>query len=327
MADVSGELGLDKPDPARTAGGEHGPCVLVPVGKALHKLAALLHDGQVGGEVGVEHIVKAHLLQGSDHALRSGVFRLQVVILRPRGPHRRGHLDHGDLFGVGQSIEHPAGIIPLLQTAYGAVGHALTAEGAVGVGQSPGSGHANGGAGTSAHQIPDVHALDLVAYLDAAHTADAAVFKPYYRCAEILLNRPKVLDIVVAQQVIVVGELLELAVAAAGAFGTADIVLGQQQPQIHPARLPDPGGVGMYHDALGYLGIAGGYQALFSLYLHHTDAAGANLVDILQVAQGGYIQTRGAGGLQNGGALRHGDGSVVDGQRYHLMSRPPLKMP
>ena len=39
------------------------------------------------------------------------------------------------------------------------------------------------------------------------------------------------------------------------------------------------------------------------------------------------IQTRGAGGLQNGGALRHGDGSVVDGQRYHLMSRPPLKMP
>lgn len=83
----------------------------------------------------------------------------------------------------------------------------------------------------------------------------------------------------------------------------------------------------MYHDALGYLGIAGGHQALFSLYLHHTDAAGADLVDILQVAQGGYIQTRGAGGLQNGGALRHGDGSVVDGQRYHLMSRPPLKMP
>ena len=43
----------------------------------------------------------------------------------------------------------------------------------------------------------------------------------------------------------------------------------------------------MYHDALGYLGIAGGYQALFSLYLHHTDAAGADLVDILQVAQVG----------------------------------------
>ena len=57
------------------------------------------------------------------------------------------------------------------------------------------------------------------------------------------------------------------------------------------------------------------------------DAAGADLVDVLQVAQGGNIQARGTGGLQNGGALRHGDGSVVDGQRYHLMSRPPLKMP
>ena len=63
-----------------------GQRVLIPVGKALHKLAALLHDGQVGGEVGVEHIVKAHLLQGSDHALRGGVFRLQMVSTPPRRP-------------------------------------------------------------------------------------------------------------------------------------------------------------------------------------------------------------------------------------------------
>ena len=327
MADILGELGLDEPHPAGTAGGEHGPGVLIPVGEALHKLAALLHDGQVGGEIGVEYIVKAHLLQGGDHALGGGVLGLQVVVFRPGGPDRRGHLDHGDLLGVGQGVEHPAGVVVLLQTAHGTVGHALAAEGAVGVCQRPGPGHADGGAGTGAHQVPDVHTLDLVADLDAAHTADAAVFKPHHGGAEIRLNGPQVLDIVVAQQVIVVGELLELAVAAAGALGTADVVLGQQQPQVHPAGLTDPGGVGVDHDALGHLGVAGGHQALFPLHLHHADAAGADLVDVLQVAQGGNIQAHGTGGLQNGGALRHGDGSVVDGQRYHLISRPPLKMP
>ena len=70
------ELGLDEPHPAGTAGGEHGPGVLIPVGEALHKLAALRHDGQVGGEIGVEYIVKAHLLQGGDHALGGGVLGL-----------------------------------------------------------------------------------------------------------------------------------------------------------------------------------------------------------------------------------------------------------
>ena len=33
------------------------------------------------------------------------------------------------------------------------------------------------------------------------------------------------------------------------------------------------------------------------------------------------------GGLQDGGALRHGDGLAVDREVYHSVFLPPLKMP
>ena len=36
--------------------------VLFPVGKTLNEFRALFHNGQVGGKVGVEHIVKAQCL-------------------------------------------------------------------------------------------------------------------------------------------------------------------------------------------------------------------------------------------------------------------------
>ena len=49
-----------------------GQLVLARVGEALNELAALLHDGQVGGEVGVKDIVEANLPQGGDHPLDRG---------------------------------------------------------------------------------------------------------------------------------------------------------------------------------------------------------------------------------------------------------------
>ncbi len=83
------ELSLQEPHPAGTAAGEHGPVIFVPVGKALDELTALLHDGQVGGEVGVEHIVEAHGLQRRHHALRRGKLGVQAhdkTLPRPPAP-------------------------------------------------------------------------------------------------------------------------------------------------------------------------------------------------------------------------------------------------
>ena len=215
----------------------------------------------------------------------------------------------------------------LLQAAHGTVGDALAAECAVALAQRAGAGHAYGGVGAGTHQIPDAHGLHLVADLDAAHTLDTAVLDAHHGVGEIRGRVPQIVDVVLAQQVIVVGELLELAVAAAGTLGTLGVVLAQQQPQVHTPRLPDTGGVGANHHTLIYHVVAGGDEAGLSLHLHHADTAGADLVDALQVAQGGNVDMYGACRLQNGGALRHRDGAAVDGQRYHLTFLPPLKIP
>ena len=235
------ELSLQEPHPAGTAAGEHGPVIFVPVGKALDELTALLHDGQVGGEVCVEYIVEAHGLQRRHHALRRGKLGVQMIKLRPGRPHRRCDLHHGDPVLVRQRVEHLAGVVVLLQTAHGTVGDALATEGAVALTQGPGVGHAHGGASTGAHQVPDAHALDLFAYLDAPHTLHAAVFDTHHRIGVVRGDVLQVVDIVVAQQVIVVGQLLELAVAAAGALGALRLMLAQQQPQIDSPGLADTG--------------------------------------------------------------------------------------
>ena len=327
VIDEPGELPLHKPHPARAAGGEHGPGVAVPMGKAVDELAGLLHNSEVGGEIRVEYIVKADLLQGGDHPLGCGKFGVQVVVLCPGGPDRRSNLHHGDLLGVCQSVEDLAGVVPLLQGAHGTVGDALAAVGAVGVGDRAGRGNADGGVRAGAHQIPDVHALDLVTHLHAAHTAHAAVLDAHHGVGKVILCVFQILDVVVAQKVIVIGELLQLAVSAAGAFGAVGVMLAQKQPQIHPAGLPGPGRIGVYHHTLRYHIVAGGNQTLQSLDLHHAQPAGGDLVDVLEIAQGRNINVHRAGGLQNGGALRYRDRLFVNNEVYHLSTRPPLKMP
>ena len=297
------------------------------MGEAVDKLGALLHNGQVCGKICIKHIVKADLLQGRNHALGRGKFRVQVIILRPGSPNRRGNLHHGDLLGIGQGVENPAGVVPLLQGAHRAVDDALSAEGAIGIPQAAGLAHADGGAGAGAHQIPDVHALDLVAHLHAAHTAHAAILNAHHGVGEIVLRLFQVVGVVVTQEVIVVGKLLQLAIAAAGTLGAVGVVLAEQQTHIHPPGLPGPGRIGMHHHALGHHVIAGGDQARIPLDLHHAQPASSNFVDALEIAEGGDFDVHRAGRLQNGGTLRHGDRLSVNDKIYHLSTRPPLKIP
>ena len=281
VAGVLRKLSLDKPYPAGAAGGKHGPLVLIPVSKPLQELTALFHDGQVSGEVGIKDIVKAHRFQCCDHTLGGGKLGIQMVVLRPCGPYGRGDLHHRDLLGIRQRIPHLSGIVMLLQSAHRAVGDALTAEGAVRLTQRAEPAHAYCRAGTGANHIPDVHALDLIAHLNAAHAADAAVLNAHHGIGEVVFDVLQVLDVMVPQQVIVVAQLLQLAVAAAGTLGAVVIMLAQQQPQIDAPCLAHTGRVGMYHHAFRHRVVAGGHQSCVSLHLHHADAAGGDLIDIL----------------------------------------------
>ena len=128
------------------------------MGEALDELAALLHDGKVGGEVGVVDVVKAQALQSRDHAARRGHVQGQAKILGPGSPDSGGHLHHGDDLRVGQRLQHLHGVVPLIEGANGAVGDALGAVGAVRLLQLAVLGDIDRGARAGAGHVPDVEA-------------------------------------------------------------------------------------------------------------------------------------------------------------------------
>ena len=126
-------LGADKPHPAGAAGGKLGQLPGPRLGEALHKLAALLHDGQVGGEGGVKHVPDPQGADGGGQAALRGLLRGQAQDLSPSGPDGGGDLEDHLLGGVCQGGKDGLGVVPLPQGAHGTVGHALAAQGAVGL--------------------------------------------------------------------------------------------------------------------------------------------------------------------------------------------------
>ena len=104
-------------------------------------------------------------------------------------------------------------------------------------------------------------------------------------------------------------------------------MLGEDQLEIDPPGLPDPGGIGADHHALGHLVVTGRHQPGDALDLHHTDPAGRDLIDVLEVAEAGDVDAVGPSGLQNGRALGGRDHLAVNCQSYHLSILPPLKLP
>ena len=255
---VAGVLSFEELHPAGAAGSKHGPAVLAPVGEPLHELAAFLHDGQVGGEIGIEYIVEADTLQGCHHAASGPQPRVQAELLRPGHPNRRSHLDHRSDLGVCQGPQHLVGVIPDRQSASGAVGNTLTTEHAVGVLQQAVVADVHRGAGAGARHIPDVHTLNFVAHLDAAHTLDALAGLPDDGNAQIHPGALRLHVIGLVMDVQVMRQLLQCAVSAADADGAVGVVLAEDQPQIGLSGLPYSGGVGLDDHALQHLGVAGG---------------------------------------------------------------------
>ena len=297
------------------------------MGEALHEFAAFLHDGEVGGEIGVEDVVKADLPQGADHVTGGGLRRRELEGFRPRDPDGRGDLNHGGDLRVCQRVQHPVGVVTGGQSAGGAVGDALTAEGAVAVLEIAADSHIYRGAGAGAYHVPDVHSLNLVADLNTAHTLDALAGladhgNVHFQMAPFRLHRVGLI-----MDVQIVGQTLQFAVSAADAGGAGGVMLGENEPQVGFAGLPDFGRVGVNGHAFHHAGVAGGHQSVSPFHFYHAHPAGADLVDVLQIAQVGDRDAQLRGSLHNGGAVFYGHSLAVDRDVYHFSIRPPLKLP
>ena len=119
-------------------------------------------------------------------------------------------------------------------------------------------------------------------------------------------------------------QLLQLAVGAAGAGKAVGAVGGKDQLQRGAAVPLQGGGVSKNLHALAHRHHAGGGQAAGTLYLAYADAAGADGVDLLEIAQSGDADADQMRGLQYGGALGSDHGNVIDLEIYGIHCRSLL---
>ena len=166
-------LGFDEAHPARTAACKHRPAVFALMGKSVDKFTALFHDRKIRREVGVKYIVEAEALETCHHSAGCRIALVEAKAFRPCNSDRRRDLHNGSDFRICQCIQHLDCVITDSQRTGRAMSHALSAEGAVGVLESPAVADVDRRTGTGSCQIPDMHALDLIADLDAAHTLNA----------------------------------------------------------------------------------------------------------------------------------------------------------
>ena len=274
---------LHKAHPARAAARKHGPAAAIALtlsggAQALEQLGALLHNGEVGREIGIEHVLKAHTAQRAGQALDGSLLARNTELLAPGATHGRRNLHQHDLVGISESIEHGLGVVALAQCARRAMRNALAARDAIGLADRRAPAGTHGGMRGAVGQVPNPQALHALAHLDAAHALNAlVVFADDGKIEVPALARqmPLIRQIENAQ---VVGDGLQVAVAAAHAARALRIVLGQQQLHVGATGLAGLGAVGVDHHAVEHVVVAGGNQLVAALNLDHAHAAAADLV-------------------------------------------------
>src|ERR1039457_1833710 len=110
------------------------------------------------------------------------------------------------------------------------------------------------------------------------------------------------------------GQRLKLAVVVGHADRADVVALRKQELERHPAVLAKALGVCVDVHALGDMGRAGRKKLGHAGHLDQAEAAGANVVDAFEVAEGRDLYPGVGGGIQNGCALLGADLLAIDGE-------------
>ncbi len=302
---------FDEIDPARAAGSDHRQ--LAALSQALDEFIALFQDGQVGGEIGVEHFVKPESPQGRHHLAGNNAARAHAQGLAQRHPHRRGGLDNHVFRRIAQRLPHGGGIILLDDRRGGAHAGALAAVGAGGFFQALIKGWGHGGAEAAVDKAVDMHALALAAGADAAAAQDALVLVAdqrgivgIQRDILLLADKPDV------AQTQLGGDGLQFAVEVALAGETVLGMIGQQEFHHHFAACAYRRGIGADHHAFVHRIDAGSHQGPGSLNLHHAHPAGSFRPELRMVTQRRHLDACLLCRFQNTSRFRHLNLAAVD---------------
>ncbi len=192
----------------------------------FHQLRTFFHNRQIGTEIGIKHIVKAHTTQCCRKPFFGGQLVRQAQAFSPGRTHGRRNLYHRNLFWICQRSKYFFAVISGSERSHRTVGDALSAQHTVCCFYLAATVYAHSGPSTCIHHIPDADALYFAAHLNTAHTFDTAGF---------IANQWKILipgyclylfGIGTVQNAQIIGNFLQYTVSAAAALGALTIVLG-----------------------------------------------------------------------------------------------------
>ena len=320
------EIMLAEFDPAGRTGGDHRQDAAL--GDPLDKLVRLLHNRHIGGEVGVEHLIEPEPPQRrSQLAGHIGADRHPERLAEGRADRRRGLYD--DIFGrVRDRVPNLLGMVVLGERTGRADDDALPAGNAGGVPQPHTKRRADMGREPALVGADHADPLPFGTGGDTAAAEHAfAVVTVHMHCRMVdRIDRILPKEPVLVLDPVIGAELLKLARAGTHAGEAAFIVGGEDQLEGRPAGVDHPLGVGNNLHPLGDRVDTGGYQGFRPFHLDHTDPAGADFVDLLEIAEGGDLDAGRPRSLKDGVIFRHGQGHTVefDIHKFHFWHAPFL---
>ena len=329
---------LEEVDPTRAAGSQDRQTdTLVAFHELLdtaEKLGAFLHDGKVGSEVGVEHIVEAEATQGSGHLAGDDGAGGHAELFTEGHTRGRSRVDDDGLLRIVDGSHDVAGVVHLSEGADRANLDALTAHDARRVDEVLLEGRSHDGAEATVDGAQGTNGLDVVTHVLATAAHHALVHVAHDAGRHVLtivalftLER----DVADAE---VLGQALELAVAALGAGQAVGRVVAEDQFDHSTTGVDDAGAVGQHFHAFHAVGGASRGQVTTRTAVevfHHFDDANAAATGFVfkfhscqfKIAKGRNMDTSHAGGFQDSSAFRDLDLFVINCYINHNMS-PPL---
>ena len=298
---------LEELDPARRAARElrQGDLRVLAherLVEAQDELGALLDDGEVGGEVRVEHAVEADAPQGGVHLEGDRRAGLEAEELAHGRSRRRRRLDDDVLVGIVDGRPDIVRLVLGVERPGGAAVDALAAVDAGGVEQGQLGEGLDRGRVAAPDRLEHADLLEVDAGAHAAAAADALVHVAHHGVARQVGLGHRRVGMAEGElgDAVLLGQRLQLAVAVAHAAVALAVVLAEQELEHVPASQPHAAAVRVDAHLVGHGEGARGLQEALPLDLDDADAAHAGDVEVRMVAQRRDADARSLGSLQDG---------------------------
>ena len=294
-----GEVVFAVLDPTGRAGGDEGEVLAFL--HSFEEFGSFFHDGKVCGEVHIVNAVEAETLESGNH-LAFGVNAGFDAEAFAEGCTDGGSgADRNVLGGIIDRIPNLRGVVLFVERAYGAGNDTLTAGYAGGGSERIFVCGADYGIKAAVEGFDNTDALHVLTSSDATAAKDTFVVVTNEESGAFVLC---VLDVLTCETVFVfnaevAAELLQFTAAAADAGETFFLVGGEDEFKVGLSGGLNLGGVCIDFHAVCDFGYASSHKTSCALDFNKAEAASADLIDVLEVAECGNIDFRNSGSVDD----------------------------